>query len=68
MPKMLKFGYRSATSRVTSALGSRSRAASPALMPASLPPMTRSRTARPSSYGECDAGGSSDLDERGDEA
>jgi hypothetical protein len=40
MPQMLKFGYRSATSSVTSVVGSSSLARSAASIPASLPPMT----------------------------
>lgn len=40
MPQMLKFGYASATTMVTSTDGSSSRARREALIPASLPPMT----------------------------
>src|SRR5450755_4439518 len=46
MPQIEKFGYASATTTVTSTLGSSSRARSAALMPASLPPMTTRCIAR----------------------
>ena len=45
MPQIEKFGYASATTTVTSAVGSSSRTRSAAEIPASLPPMTTSRIA-----------------------
>src|SRR5215469_15302757 len=53
MPQMEKFGKASATTTVTSAPGSSSRARKAALIPASLPPiMTRCMTSFPSTWGE----------------
>src|SRR5215468_9623197 len=51
MPQMEKFGKASATTTVTSAPGSSSRARKAALIPASLPPiMTRCMTSFPSTW------------------